>query len=150
MIKRVTREIHKFLELHVLDLQNNKINIANRYLKDYEKYIKVLNFLNSYIKTVEKYIDEADIAGFEQIPPFVIIGSTVELQDISSRKKRTFIITESDECNTYDADSYDNVSFISDFGESLLFKEVGQILTIKQPDNERIIKIEKITYDLNL
>lgn len=152
MITQVTKEIHKFLELHVLELQNNKISIASRYLMNYEKYIKVLSSLNSYIKTIESYIDEVSINDGEHIAPFVIIGSAVDVQDMLTQEKRSIIITETGDGGNEDcfAACDENVSFLSDIGRKLLFKEAGQSILIKRPEIELNWRIDRISYYLNL
>ena len=152
MTLQVTKEIHKFLELHVLEMQNNKISIASRYLMDYEKYIKVLNTLNSYIKVLETYIDDVCLREGEHTPPFVIIGSTVDVQDMSTQEKRILFITLTDdegkeEC--FEACD-ETVSFLSDIGRKLLFKEVGQSISVKGPEGELNLGIDRISYYLNL
>jgi transcription elongation GreA/GreB family factor len=149
----LTKEIHRFLELHTLELQNSKISIANRYLTDYEKYIKVLNFLNSYIGTIEKYIDKAGIEAGEHSAPFVIIGSTVEVEDLATQKKHTVMVEKPDaDYATAGPDSgCEYAPFLSAASLSLLFKETGQQLTLQDgEENEYTGRIERIDYNLNL
>ncbi len=149
MTRYVTKEMNRFLELHALELQINKIRIVNRYLADYEKYMQVLNFLNSYIGTIEKYIHKAYITNGEQVPLFVIIGSIVEIQDISTQKKHILMIKKPDVeyATTVENSSYEDVPFLSATGRSLLFKEVGQDLILYEGEaNEFIGKIERIDY----
>ena len=152
MITQVTKEIHRFLELHILDLQNDKISIASSYLMNYEKYVKVLHLLNSYIKNIEAFIDEVNIQDGEHKPPFVIIGSTVEIEDSSSHETRRLTITVTEGSAQADdaPGSGEPVSFLSDTGIRLLLREEGQSVTIKGRENETEIKIVSISYPLNL
>lgn len=152
MVKQVTRLIHRFLELHILELQNNTISIASRYLMNYDMYIKVLNILNSYTKCIETYIDKASITDGENTPPFVIIGSTVELLDISSQEKRSLLITEAVDGSMENVmgASTQTVSFLSDIGRTLLLKEEGQSVEIQTTEGESAFRINRINYHLIL
>ncbi len=145
----VTNEIHRFLQFHALEMQDNKIKIANRYLANYEEYIRVLSFLNSYIKTVEKALDLLDISIGEHIPPFVIIGSKVELKDANAERKYVFLTDESGEYAPVSAPC-EAVPFHSGLGKELLFKEVGYTIKTEKGGNEFMGTIEQISYDLIL
>lgn len=152
MITSVTNEIHRFLQLHAQELQDDKISLANRYLTDYEKYMQVINFVNNYTKTLEKCIDRLDISPGEHVPPFVIIGSMVEVQDALTQKQRMLIISEpgSEPPSAAENVQYETISFLSDLGKSLLFKAVGQNLKIEEDGMACIGTIERINYNLNL
>lgn len=152
MITSVTKEIHKFLQLHTLELQDHKISLANRYLTDYEKYMQVINYINYYTKTLEQYIDYFDISPGEHVPPFVIIGSIVAVRDALTQKQRMLIIIEpgAEPPATAEKVQYESISFLSDLGSSLLFKVVGQNFKIVEDGNEYIGTIERISYNLNL
>lgn len=143
----IPREIARFLELHVLEYQNKKIEIANRYLSDYEKYMQVLDFFNWYIRSVENFIDQADISAGELALPFVVIGSTVEIRDASDQKKYSLFIREPG--TSYSSPQYEQVSCISGLGRSLLFKKEGEEIEVGA-DGGFAGTIMRIGYDFKL
>ena len=66
----ITKDTIKFLELHAMEYQNKKIELANQYISDYKKYIHVLNFLNGYIHSIET-ISTGRIL-WTALPPFLL------------------------------------------------------------------------------
>ncbi|MGI5849343.1 MAG: hypothetical protein ACOX8Q_04675 [Christensenellales bacterium] len=152
MAKQITKEIYNFLVLHILEMRNQKINIANQYSIDYEKYIEVLEFLNSYIISIEEFLDKAKIVTGDHIPPFVIIGSIVDVADTISKTSRSLMIMAPGSHTVYDEtkDGCEMVSCFSDIGRSMLLQEEGHSLTIKKPGGSIYRKIQRITYDLKL
>ena len=143
----IPKETARFLELHALEYQNKKIEIASRYLSDYEKYMQVLDFFNWYILSIENFIDRADRAAGELVLPFAVIGSTVEICDASNQKKYSLFIREpgiNRSCLRHE-----NVSCLSGLGRSLLFKKEGEDILIKA-DGGFAGKIVRIGYDFKL
>jgi hypothetical protein len=143
----IPKEIARFLELHALEYQNKKIEIANRYLSDYEKYMQVLDFFNWYILSVENFIDRADISAGELVLPFAVIGSTVEIRDASDQKKYSLFIREPG--TNHPGPQYEEVSCISGLGRSLLFKKEGEDIVIGA-DGGFAGTIARIWYDFKL
>ena len=75
----LTKEIYNFLVLHIIEIRNKKISIANRYSAGYDKYTRALDFINTYIMRIENFLDKVMIADGSHIPPLVIIGSVVDV-----------------------------------------------------------------------
>ena len=144
----ITKDTIKFLELHAMEYQNKKIELANQYISDYKKYIHVLNFLNSYIHSIENYIDRADPLDGPPSVPFVIIGSVVDMRDASDNKKCTVRIREPG--NNQGDSSYEEVSCLSGLGKALLFKEPGQKIEFKEAGCTFLGTIEQIQYNFSL
>ncbi|MDD5016516.1 MAG: hypothetical protein PHO15_00275 [Eubacteriales bacterium] len=149
MAIQVTKEIYSFLVQHILDMRDRKISIANNFSMDYEKYVNILSFLNSYIKSVEAFLEKVDIINGVHTPPFVIIGSVVEVLDMR-QKKHSFIIMAPGKSSRYDQanDGYETLSCLSDAGRSLLLKKRGQELTINKPDGQLVGTIERICFNM--
>jgi transcription elongation GreA/GreB family factor len=143
----ISKETAKVLELHVLDYQNRKIEIANRYLADYQKYMQVLDFFNWYIRSIESFINRTDISAGELALPFVIIGSTVDVRDASGQKKHSLFIKEPKARHTNP--QREEISCISGPGRSLLFKKEGADIALGG-DGLFSWKIVRIGYDFKL
>ncbi len=87
------------------------------------------NFINIYIKELEKLVQNAKTNSKNNQPPFVVIGSNVQVQDLEDDEVYNFkIISPYDEKK--DASS---ASFLSPVGKSLLLKRIGDKVDIKTP-----------------
>ncbi len=146
MNRQITKEVYSYLALHMKDIQNRKIAMVRQYSMDYDKYVKVLGFLNRYIKSLEMYIDNAVVVEGESKPPFVTIGSVVDIKD-SSRRSRSYIITGTGTASTYEASSgCEALSCFSELGMQLLLKEAGQEIRLDKGRATGIIS--GIRYDM--
>lgn len=147
MNRQITKEVYNFLALHMKDIQTRKMTMVRQYSMDYDKYVKLLSFLNRYIKNIEVYLDNAVVADGESAPPFVTIGSIVDVKD-SSRRTRSFIITAVGTSSTYEASSgCEAVSCFSELGMQLLFKEPGQEIKLEKQGGS-LGTISAIRYDM--
>jgi transcription elongation GreA/GreB family factor len=132
MNRQITKEVYNYLALHMKEIQSRKISMVRQFSMDYDKYVKVLGFLNKYIKNLEVYIDNAEVAKGESKPPFVTIGSVVDIKD-SSRRSRSYIITGAGTEGTYESSGgCEAVYWFSELGMQLLLKEAGQEIRLEK------------------
>lgn len=145
-------EVLNYLTLHIMDIRDKKISIANCFSMDYEKYIQTLQFLNNYIETLEDFIEKARRIEEKNIEPFVIIGSVVDFTDSGSHKPRSFIILAPGTSSRYDQahDGHTTISCLSDAGRAMLFKRAGDEVAVRQGDTPLSGQIVRISYDINL
>jgi transcription elongation GreA/GreB family factor len=132
MDRHITKGVFNYLAMHMKDVQTRKMKIVKQFVMDYDKYVKVLGYINAYIKNLETYLDNAIITEGEDRPPFVVIGSIVDIKD-SARRSHSYIITAAGTSSTYEASSgCEAVSCFSDLGMRLLLKEAGQEIRLEK------------------
>ena len=72
----------------------------------------------------------------------VIFGSTVDLVDLDSNKKKTYKIVGKDEADI--AKNY--IFFRSPIGKALIGKKKGELVTVTTPSGEKNFKIIEVKY----
>ena len=72
----------------------------------------------------------------------VIFGSTVDLVDLDSNKKKTYKIVGKDEADI--AKNY--IYFRSPIGKALIGKKKGELVTVTTPSGEKNFKIIEVKY----
>lgn len=96
-------------------------------------------FIDDYVETVKSkknLIEKEDAA-------IVIVGCEVELEDVEDGESMSIkVISPSTE---EDEDLLSHASYLSSLGKALLFKTVGDVVTVKVPVGNIQYKVKKIT-----
>lgn len=148
----ITREVFRYLANHVWEIQDNKINVINKFAKDFNLYMSVLNFINSYTKTIDNYLDMVKTGSGAQKLPFVILDSVVHVADLTEGRITQYkIILPPKEPQEDDIGAeIKKISCFTELAKSLLFKGVNEKVSIENNDKKTIGKIERIEFDLLL
>src|SRR5665648_249547 len=137
---------------HLVDIEESKNEIVNRIynepstLRDDFKcfldyYIKRLEELMKTVRIVDKPSRE-ELKSLNYLP-YVIIGSTVDLENVNNLNNHFFkIVSPYDTYNTYN--SKENLSCLSALGKSLMLNKPGDIIKTKLNGDQCLYKIKSI------
>lgn len=139
---------------HLVDMEERKNEIANEIFSDFSSLHDDFDcFIDNYLKKLEeliKMVKIVDKPSREKLKslnylPYVIIGSTVDLENINNLNNHFFKIV-----NPYHtSNSKDNLSCLSALGKSLMLNKPGDIIKTKlnEDEDECLYKIKSIRYN---
>lgn len=140
----LTRSTFETLVKHLVDIEEDKNRIIEDYYpnltKERESFYQLIS---NYISGIEDYINNVEIQEGEDLNcPFVIIGSTVEVEDLTYNEVEKFQIISPfiDKSNI----NSDCASYLSPFGSALLLKGVGEKVEIDAPAGKNVYMIKGI------
>lgn len=111
----------------------------NRFM---DVYLEKLEELVGRVKVVERPTREK-IKELNYLP-FVIIGSTVELEEVNSGDTQKMRVV-----SPYDASiSQNDLSYVSELGRNLILKETGAVIETDMDGNKTEYRIKSIRYEL--
>lgn len=135
--------IPTMLSIHLSDIENEKVQVIEDYFcgetdekREFELYI------NDYLSEIRQRIDILESNPKEQIYPFVIIGSTIEIEDMEDGEIIKLKIV-SPFFKSIDSTT-DCASYLSPVGKGLLLKNVNEIASIETPTGQFEYKIKLI------
>lgn len=140
----ISSSVFNLLVKHLVDIEEERDQIIEDYYTDptpEKEDVKML--INNYITKIENFITQAKIEKAEKDNlPFVIIGSIVEIEDLSYHKIEKLQII-SPFFNHVDM-QLDYASYLSPMGQALLLKKVNDIVNLKTPVGQLKYKIYSI------
>lgn len=124
---------NSFLARHLAGIENEKDVVLKEFYPNVSaESIKFEQFIADYIKSIENYIQNAQASENNSMQiPFVIIGSTVDIQDIDDQTVKTVRIV-SPFLNQGQV-NYTFASYLSPLGRELLLKRKGERIKVKLP-----------------
>jgi transcription elongation GreA/GreB family factor len=149
---RIANVIFNYLVYHAGELQKNKIAIARQYSREYEPHLKMLTFLDAYIQGIEDRLDSCERVQGQEDAPFVILNSTIEVENIQDGECARLCVTLPVEGFLTPYEQFKDAKVVSCFshaGRALLFKEQGQPFALDE-GGEKNCMIRSIEYPLNL
>lgn len=117
---------------------------------DYEKYTAALKILNDYLHSLEDNVNKASIVDGESEPPFVIIGSTVEVRESSGRALSFTVMLPGNGSPGGLKGGSQHVSCLGACGRTLLLKQLGEKVAFETAEGKVTGVIERIIYDMKL
>jgi len=137
-------DLSYFLSEHIREIENIKESLLNGYYSNNTiESMNVENFFKDYINTVNAYLNSSKVCSGNSNCPFVIIKSTVEVQDMDDMDTYLYhIVPPYHEGANHDADY---ASCLSPLGRALLFKSINQKVQVETPAGVLRYIIRKIT-----
>jgi len=144
----LTAYVYRAILSHLVDFEEQQNEIVNGLYSESSALCDEFNcFLNSYLIKLEELIQTAQIVDKptrEKLKnlnylPYVIIGSTVELEDVNGLNKQFFKIV----CPYDNSNSEKDLSYISSLGRALILKKPGDVIT----SEVNTYKIKSIRYE---
>lgn len=138
------KPIFENLVRHMAEIEDDKAKFIEEYVyRSSQDRDKLRDFFDHYTSVIEKFAgtiskDDADIT-----PPFVIIGSLVQVQDLANGNIIDLRVINP----LRDEVGFDDVSCLSPVGKALLLKKVGDSVSINTPGGVITYKIESIKYN---
>lgn len=140
-----SNEVFQLLSNHLSAVEESREMILSEYFtEETEDSKKFQKFFQEYVTTLKDYVkNPKDVKGVREIHPIVIIGSTVEVEDIDSHEtyKYRIVLPFSDALKS----DYDCASCLSPLGKALLFKKINDKVNIKIPAGKLNYRIKSIT-----
>jgi transcription elongation GreA/GreB family factor len=145
---------HAFQKLlnHLINIEERKTEILNNFFSESSDSVSYYSSaLDKYIKKLEDIITtvqvineaDSDYAKLINTLPYVIIGSSVILENITNQDTRCFKIIW-----PYGATySRESLSCLSELGRVLMLKNTGDIISMNFNEDDAIYKIKLIQYD---
>ena len=133
--------ISTMLSTHLSDIEDEKVQVIDDYFggeTDEKREFEL--FINDYISEVRRRIDVLKNNTKEQICPFVMIGSTIELEDLEDGEIMKLKIVSP----FFDSIDYTTASYLSPVGKGLLLKNINEIASIETPGGQFEYKIKFI------
>lgn len=142
---KISKIMYEFLTDHMTVVEKEKSSVIEAYYKDkVEEGIDVGDFFKEYTAAINTYLNTTKIDGDgDDGCPLVIIGSTVEVEDIDEEEIYQYRILFPYSKNT-DA-GVDCASCLSPLGKALLLKTVNEQVSIQIPTGTLRYIIKKIT-----
>lgn len=149
----MTGAAFKAIISHLVDMEERKNEIINDFYPEIseerarfcyliESYLKRLEGLVTKVKVIERptrdRIKELDYL------PFVIIGSTIILEDLKSGNLCSYKVVSPYHVSKLHTD----ISYLSHFGKKLLLKKAGDEVSININGDENSFRIKSIRYEL--
>lgn len=140
----VSEDIFENLVKHLVEVEEQKGKLLDEYFPVPSKERDELKkLLDCYIKHIELFIKQARKLETECASlPFVIVGSEVEIQDLSTQEVHHFRLVAPFSMSIGGGD----MSFISPVGKALLLKKVGDEVTVNAPAGVFLYKIKSIKW----
>lgn len=142
----VSKRVFDYLLDHMLDIHKRKINIVSPYSSDYDAYTSMLEFLNTYIRKIGDFLDVAVVDDQSDHVPFVTMGSVVYTEGLGFSERSVFTVVLPEEVKAADATRIKACACLSPVSNALLFKTVGDRVTIEENGRMRHCTINKIDY----
>lgn len=127
---------------HLAEVDEDKYKFLEEYVfRSHHEQDRLRNFLDNYVAQIEHFLQNTGQSGpGVNSLPFVIIGSTVEVQDINSNQVLKLRVI-----NPLRVDAgFDDVSCLSPVGKALLLKKAGDIISIETPGGITTYKLLSI------
>ncbi|MDD3839503.1 MAG: GreA/GreB family elongation factor [Clostridia bacterium] len=118
-------------DAHLQNVKNQKDELIEEYFPEpSEQRHKFEVFISGYLRQLDSLAAEFSNSSEDQnICPFVIIGSEVEVEDLDTKESFTFTVVGPYKDNIQNG----HVSYLSPVGRSLLFKKNGELVTVNAP-----------------
>lgn len=146
----LTKSIFEWLIEHLVFIEESADELVNFYYPDLPvEQCNMKRFFTEYIKKIEAELEQVEIvssidkfryANSLNEFSFVIIGSQVELLNLTSRRNVSFKIIHPDDHNKRS----NEITYLSALGKALLLKEVGNKVEVNMPAGLQRYKIEAI------
>ena len=149
----LTTYVYRTIISHLVDFEEQRDEIVNGLYSEPSAIRDDFScFLNTYLIKLEELIKAAQIADKptrEKLKhlnylPYVIIGSTVELEDANGLNTQSFKIV----CPYDNSNSNKDLSYISSLGRALMLKKPGDVITAEVNRTNHTYKIKSIRYEL--
>jgi transcription elongation factor GreA len=139
-------DVFNTIRSHLAGLRNKKRKIIEKYFNEPSpECMEFEELLNSYISEMEQIMRSETLRPDNSGNlPFVIIGSSVEVEDVESGDMFRFKVVPPYQGNSKGLEMCD-VSCLSPVGKSLLLKSVGQKVKVAAPGGVFCYKIKSIT-----
>lgn len=141
----ISRKIFEVLLKHLVDMEEMRELLLGRHYPEITKEREAFeNLLHAYTKMIEEYIHKAQAADkAEDTCPFIIIGSTVELENTDGSGVETYQIVSPFE-SSMDL-GIDSASFLSPMGRELILKKPMDRITIENAAGKSSYVIKSIS-----
>jgi transcription elongation factor GreA len=145
--KSMSSKVFEFLSNHIIEVEMTKGNLIEKYYKDRtEESIDIEDFFREYSNSINTFLGTAETYEDKNcLCPIVIIGSTVEVQDIDDMETYQYRIVFPYSSNS--DKSIESASCMSPLGKALLFNKIGQQVNIKIPAGTLRYLIKNVTID---
>jgi len=140
----LSRSTFELLVKHLREIEEEKDRIIEEYYPNITEDRDEFNHLiSTYIKEVENYISKAEVKDtIGEDCPFVIIGSIVEVEDLTYNETEKFQVV-SPFINKLSS-NWDCASYLSPLGKALLLKRVNEKVEIETPAGKSAYRIKSI------
>lgn len=130
----------------LVELEDRKSKLFDYYFPEKsEVRYEFEKFCDNYITNINNFIKNITVVdGKGNDLPFVMIGSTVEILDLSSKKIYNYRIVPPFKNNI----GGDDVSFLSPVGKALLLKKVNEKVKVSTPAGIFCFQIKSIGFPL--
>ncbi|NLY44356.1 MAG: GreA/GreB family elongation factor [Clostridiaceae bacterium] len=147
----LSKAVFEMLVKHLVEIEEEKEQILGKYYPDTtEERELFIDLIDNYIGKIEEFIYKAKVKkDAEEACPFVIIGSTVEIEDMHCNEIERYKIISPFESNSNV--NIDLASYLSPMGKALLLKKVNDIVLVETPMGQftyivRSIKLPREMY----
>lgn len=146
----ISKRIYDYLSNHIIEVESRKAVLIEEYYKDnVEESIAVEDFFAEYTREINKFLHDIRInESNNDYCPIVIIGSTVEVQDLDDMQTYKYRIVYPYSDNT-DKD-VDYASCMSPLGKSILLNSVDHQANIQIPAGTLRYIIKSVTVEGHL
>lgn len=138
----LTKPAFENLIQHLVNIENEKKELVERFFpRPSKERIKFRSLLDNYITGLDFLIKYKISVGekSDNSFPFAIINCAIAVQDVKTNEKLKYKIV-----SPYTNKKFNDVSFLSPVGMSLLMKEVGDDVTIETPGGKLQYNIQSI------
>lgn len=145
----MNRTVFSFLVKQLAELQEHIPIILDEYFANgldanqLKRREEIENILKEYLKNLDVLITNAQVTDCETVTlPFVVLGSTVTLENIGSGRHYEFKVVTPDQIDRQAG----KISFFSPLGKALLLKKPGEQFEIQVPRGNINYKVLNIQY----
>ncbi|NLC38303.1 MAG: GreA/GreB family elongation factor [Clostridia bacterium] len=133
---RLVQQVH--------ELEERKIQILEEYFPEaFSERAQLKALFDDYIGHLQSLIKNSRITSqAADQPPFVLVGSEVEVIDLADDRLESFVIV----APFQDTIEGNMASFLSPIGKALLLKKVGDTVTVHAPGGTFQYKINSIKF----
>ncbi len=143
----ISQDAFETVRKHLTRLQTVKHKVIEEYFEERTgECMEFEELLNAYISQMDQMVKNTKPAETKDNGlPFVIIGSSVEVQDVDNGETFKFKVVPPYQGNATSRDMCD-VSCLSPVGKSLLLKRVGEEVEVSAPGGIFCYKIKSIRF----
>lgn len=147
---QLSKTVYELLLKQLVSIEDRRRN-STRFNDKYDSQNELIKLQDAYEYKLRKLIESSvQTDSNDNSVPFVLIGCEVDVYDIDSEEMTAYRIVNT---TVFDLDE-NHVTFISPIGKALLFKKIGDQVSVKIPVGDmryeiKAIRLHNIKIDFN-